>query len=545
MIEDGSIELDLMARTIPILSGQVCCEGLARTLLTAALACTEADSGAALLLAGRELFAEAGACFLREQADVLVSYPPDLEFRLPAPLREKVLSCQRTIITDYSYTTSALVNPKDAWQAPRYMALLCMPIINQGRTAGILYLESEVGSASFGKQRVTAVSALASLAASSFESLRFSEALRETHMWMDKGQKIGRMGSYRWNTRTRLSWGSRECYRIFDLNPETNPIPFDAIQDRIHPDDLPCLERALAQALSTRSYFRQGYRVVHSDGTTLDVLAEGQFDIGLSGDLEMEGIITDITGRKAAEQALADARAELARAARLASLGELAGSIIHEINQPLTAIKTSAEACLRWLAKSPIQAKEARASAVRVIEEGRRATAVVEGLKTLVRDERLQLSDVDINQAVREVLLITKSELDRSGITLRTDFDEDLPEIRADRVQFQQVVLNLVRNSIDAMAGVDGRTRYLTLASKIADKHAVVTVVDNGVGFDPAHEDRLFEALFTTKEEGLGLGLTICRKTIAAHGGHLWGRPNMEHGATFTFTLPLPSSRDR
>jgi C4-dicarboxylate-specific signal transduction histidine kinase len=242
-------------------------------------------------------------------------------------------------------------------------------------------------------------------------------------------------------------------------------VPFQAFRDRVHPDDLPALEQALAEAVSSKSPFRHEYRVVHKDGTTLHVVAVGEFDVGPTGDLELEGIITDITERKAAEQALMDARAELARAVRLASLGELAGSIIHEVNQPLTGIITSAEACARWLARDPVESGEARKSAIRVIEQGHRASKVVTGLRSLVRDAQLHFAEVEINENVEEILLLSKRDMERAGVTPKTDLDRSLPNVEADRVQLQQVVLNLVRNAIDAMAEVNGRARVLTISS--------------------------------------------------------------------------------
>jgi signal transduction histidine kinase len=380
---------------------------------------------------------------------------------------------------------------------------------------------------------------LASQAAVSFESVQLFEALRETNMWMVRGQQLGRMGSYRWNTRTLLSRASRECYRIFDISLDVNPVPFELFKARVHADDLPALERALAEAVGTKSPFSHEYRVVHEDGTTLQVIAVGQFDASPSGDVELEGIITDVTERKASEQALMDARVELARATRLASLGELAGSIIHEINQPLTAIIASAEACHRWLAREPAEAAEARKSARRVIEQSGRATKFVGGVRSLVRDEQLQFADVHISETIEEVLVLLKRELERAGVALKTDFDASMPNIEADRVQLQQVVLNLVRNAIEAMADVNGGARVLSVSSKVADGHASVSIADTGVGFDPASTEHLFAALYTTKGDGLGLGLSICRKIVNAHGGRLWAEKNTAHGATFSFILPL------
>jgi C4-dicarboxylate-specific signal transduction histidine kinase len=287
-----------------------------------------------------------------------------------------------------------------------------------------------------------------------------------------------------------------------------------------------------------------GLQVIHEDRTILHVVAIGQLDLALSRDFELEGIITDMTEQKATEQALTDAQAELARAARLASLGELAGSIIHEVSQPLTGMIASAESCLRWLARNPAQLDEARQSVMRIVEEGRRASSVIKGLRSLVREGQLQFADVQINGAIEEVLLLLQGELQCAAIGLRTNLDSSIYNIEADKVQLQQVVLNLVRNAIDAMVEVEGRVRMLTVISTLADGYATVAIADTGMGINPTISDRLFEALYTTKVGGLGLGLSICRKIIAAHGGRLWVEQNTRHGATFTFTVPVRQRND-
>jgi signal transduction histidine kinase len=537
-LENQTFELELIAKAFQAISKEISYGGLAKALLKAALGYSGAVRGAVLLSKGSELLAKADASFPRERAKVSALHPPVGEFQLPADLSERVVTCQETVVRHDSRKGSALIAPTEG-RTGSGITILCLPLIHQEQTIGVLYLESERKVEAFTPRCVSVMSMLASQAAVSFESAQLFEALRETNMWMVKGQQIGRMGSYRWNTRTLLSRASRECYRIFDINLDVNPIPFEVFRDRVHPDDFPALERALAEAVSTKSPFSHEYRVVHEDGTTLHVVAVGQFDLSPSGDVELEGIITDVTERKVAEQALTDARAELARTARLASLGELAGSIVHEVNQPLTGIITSAEACLRWLARDPADPGEARKSAMRVIEQGCRASNVVAGLRSLVREAQLRFTDVQINEAVEEVLLLSKRELERADVTLRTDFDTSLPMIRADRVQLQQVVLNLVRNAIDAMAAVNGRTRLLSVSSKVIDGHASVLIADTGVGIDRVSRERLFDALYTTKGEGLGLGLSICRKIISAHGGRLWVEKNTTHGVTFTFALPL------
>ncbi|WP_454619733.1 ATP-binding protein [Bradyrhizobium cenepequi] len=539
-LENETSEIQLIAKAFQAISKETSYEGLAKALLKAALGYSGAARGAVLLSEKAELLAKADASFPRERAKFFASQPSTSELQLPPDLSERVLTRQETVVRVDSWEGSALIDPAEC-RPDRNIAQLCLPLIHQERTIGVLYLESE-SKETFTARCISVISMLASQAAVSFESAQLFEALRETNMWMVKGQQIGRMGSYRWNTRTRLSRASRECYRIFDIDLDINPVPFEVFRSRVHPDDLPALGQALEKVLGTKSPFSHEYRVVHRDGTTLNVVAVGQLDLGPTGDIELEGIITDITERKAAEQALTDARNELGRAVRLASLGELAGSIVHEINQPLTGIITSAEACLRWLARESAEPGEACKSAMRIIEQGRRASDVVAGLRSLARDAQLRFTDVQINDAVEEILLLLSRDLERAGVTVRAALDRSAPTVEGDRVQLQQVVLNLVRNAIDAMASVTGRPRLLSLSSKVSDECVTVAIADTGVGIVSASKDRLFDALYTTKGDGLGLGLSICRKIIAVHGGRLWVEENTPNGATFTFIIPLRQS---
>jgi nitrogen-specific signal transduction histidine kinase len=533
-------EIELIAEALRTVSKENSYGGLARALLKAALGYSGADRGAVVLSEEGELVAKADASFPRERAKILVSSPPADEFSLPADLGERVLTRQELVLSTEGWNDSVVVGPNERQGQPR-IAFLCLPLIHQQRTIGLLYLEAQRQPEVFTPKTVATMSLLASQAAASFESAQLFEALRETNMWMLRGQRIGRMGSYRWNTRTLLSRASRECYRIFDIDLDINPVPFEVFKDRIHSDDFPALEQALSEAVSAKSPFAHEYRVVHRDGRTLDVVAVGEFDVGPSGDVELEGIITDVTERKTAEQTLTDARVELARATRLASLGELAGSIIHEVSQPLTGIIASAEACLRWLARDPVEIDSARRSATRIVEQAHGANAVVSGLRSLAREGKLRFTDFRIREAVEEVLLLLKRELERASIAVRTEFDASLPPVRADRVQLQQVVLNLARNAIDAMVGIAGGPRTLTITSRLVDGEVHVAFADTGVGINLAKRDRLFDALYTTKEGGLGIGLSICRKIVRAHAGRIWAE-SATCGATFTFAIPLRQS---
>ncbi|MGX9431405.1 MULTISPECIES: ATP-binding protein [Bradyrhizobium] len=530
------LDLELIAKAIQNISSETSYKGLAEALLREALSYCGIGRGAVLLSEMGKLLAKADADFPHDEAWIFVSQPPPRRCRLSAEIKERVIHLQEAVVKYVSADDAAFVEPTE--NSP-YITQLFLPLIRQGLTIGGLYLESGQDKGIFTDKCISVLSIFASQVAVSFEAARLFEALRETNMWMVEGQEIGRMGSYRYNPRTQLSRGSRECYRILDLDPALNPLPWRAFQDCVHPDDLPGVEQALANTINTASTYRFEYRVIHKDGSVHHVVAVGKFDRGPNGEMELNGIIADVTARKASERALADARNELTTVSRLASMGELAGSIIHEINQPLTRIVMSAEACLGWLERTPARQDDARKAMLRVIEQVYQASDVISGLRSLVRDAQLKFADIDINDAIEEVLELLKREFEIGNVALQTRFDRSLRNIRADRTQIQQVVLNLVRNAIEAMLDVNGRSRVLTISTTAEEDHALVRIIDTGTGVNPSMKNNLFAALNTTKEAGLGLGLSICYKIISAHSGRLWLAESTDSGATFAFTVPF------
>ena len=259
-----------------------------------------------------------------------------------------------------------------------------------------------------------------------------------------------------------------------------------------------------------------------------------------SSDLEFVGTVMDITERRHAEEALRNAQAELARVARLTTMGELVASIAHEINQPLAAVATNGDACLRWLNRDKPDLDEARDAASRVVRDAHRAGEVIRSLRALTKKSGPQLTRLDIHDAIEEVLALTRGELQRHGVVLHTDLAAGDRPVLGDRVQLQQVLLNLIMNGIQAMAAVTDRRRELTVSVARAEPDRVqVAVEDTGPGLDPAIAQRIFEPFFTTKSDGLGMGLSICRSIIEAHGGHLWASPRAPHGTAFHFTIPI------
>jgi PAS domain S-box-containing protein len=250
----------------------------------------------------------------------------------------------------------------------------------------------------------------------------------------------------------------------------------------------------------------------------------------------------DITERKIAEDALQKAQAELAHVTRVATLGEMTASISHEINQPLGAVVNNASACLRWLAAQNLE--EARRSAALVIADGHRAGEIVARIRALAKKAPARKDWFDVNETIREVIALARSEVQGNRVSLKTQLADDLPPILGDRIQFQQVLLNLIMNAIEAMRGIDGGPRELWVGSeRVESMDVLITVRDSGAGMDAQSLDRLFEAFYTTKPEGLGMGLAISRSIIEAHGGRLWATANAPHGAVFQFTLPTDGKR--
>ncbi len=259
--------------------------------------------------------------------------------------------------------------------------------------------------------------------------------------------------------------------------------------------------------------------------------------------VEFVGTVIDITERKRAAEALRDAQDALARANRATTLGMLGASIAHEVNQPLGAIAASAAACSRWLSAQPPNLDKAQSSLERIANDRRRASAVIDRLRALAKRQAPRKGRFDLNEVILEVLTLTDDELRRNEILVETSLDVDLPTVECDRIQIQQIILNLIINAIEAMSAVDDRHRQLAIGSAKEGANAVrVEVRDSGPGVDPRHADRLFEAFYTTKPEGMGMGLSICRAIIEAHGGRLWVSQNGSHGAAFCFSLPMESA---
>jgi PAS domain S-box-containing protein len=370
------------------------------------------------------------------------------------------------------------------------------------------------------------------------ELVRANESLHRSETYLTEAQRLSHTGSWAWNVSTGEVLWSRESYRVFGLAPEQTSLNVDLIKKLRHSEDRALAEQTLEGALRERRDFEFESRIVLPDGSIRHVRSVGRPVINDAGVLvEFVGAVMDVTEGKTREEALRKSQADLAHVTRVATLGEMSASIAHEVNQPLAAAVTSASACLRWLDAQKLE--EARWSASRVIAEVHRASEIIGRIRALTNKAPPQKDWLDVNETIHEVIELARSEIQRNNIVLEIQLSEQVPVILADRIQLQQVILNLVMNAVEAMNGVSIGPRELLIRSGTDESEQVmISVRDSGPGIDPESLEHLFEAFYTTKPHGLGMGLAISRSIIDAHGGRLWATANTPRGAVFQFTLP-------
>ena len=416
------------------------------------------------------------------------------------------------------------------WSTPIYA--------QEGRVLGTFAIFNRVPASPTQIQQdlIAQVTHIASIA---IERALSEAALKRSEAFLAEAQHLSRVGSFAWRVATNEITWSEQLYRIFEFDPQVT-VTLELIGTRVHPEDLTLLQDMIERASSVSSDFQYEHRLLMPDHSVkyLHMIAHGTQNE--DGELEYIGAVQDVTNRQLSEEALGKARSELAHVARVMSLGALTASIAHEVNQPLSGIITNANTCLRMLAADPPNVDGARETARRTIRDGDRAAAVITRLRALFSKKDATIESVDLNEATREVIALSLSELQRNRVILRSELADNLPPVAGDRVQLQQVILNLVRNASDAMSGVDDRQRQLLIRTEPDEGGQVrLSVQDAGVGFDPQVMDRLFDSFYTTKNDGMGIGLSVSRSIIASHDGRLWATLNEGPGATFSFSIPF------
>jgi PAS domain S-box-containing protein len=367
---------------------------------------------------------------------------------------------------------------------------------------------------------------------------RAEQELRRSEAKLIEAQRVSQTGSFVWNLTTGERVGSKEFFRILGFD-RPHSVTFEMVLERAHPEDRAGVEGVIDRAARSGRDLDYEHRLLMPDGSVKYVHVVAHPVRSPAGQLEYIGAVVDITATRQAEEKLHKAQAELAHVTRVTTLGELTASIAHEVNQPLAAAVANAEACLRWLDRETPDLVAARRSVEWVINDSCRASEVIRRVRTLARKSDTAKVPLDINDVVREAIGLVRRELSSQLVSLRTELAPSLPAILGDRVQLQQVIINLVMNGIEAMQPITDRQRELVIRSgQDETRHVHVSVTDCGVGISAEIANRLFNAFFTTKASGMGMGLSICRSIVEAHEGRLSASRNEGPGATFQFVLP-------
>jgi PAS domain S-box-containing protein len=537
-IEAPAEELDLgiVVKTSEALSGEIVLDKLIHTLMSIAVEHAGAARGLLLLPRDGEFRVEAEATTEADTVTVRVHSAAATSGLLPESILRYVVRTHESVIlgdasTDDQVATDPYIQRKNA------RSILCLPLVKQANLIGVLYLENDLAPHVFTAARIALLKLLASQAAISLENARLYTDLQRSEAYLVQGQELSRTGTWAFDLSTGAIEWSEQIFRMFGRDPGRK-VTLSDVLGYVHPDDRVDVESVIGRIRAGGGKSDYIFRIVREDGQML-------FLRNVSTPVYDDGVVTryfgtamDVTERKKAEEDVREAQATLAHVARVMTMGELASSIAHEVNQPLAAVVTSGNAAQRWLAAEPPNIDEAQECARRIVRDGKRAADVIARIRMLAQRSTPVKAPVDLNDTIEEVLAMINVETRQHQVAIRTELAAGLPQVLADRVQVQQVVLNLTMNALDAMKGITERRRELFIRSDVDPAGVCVAVQDTGIGLDPQSMERLFQAFYTTKASGMGMGLAISRTIIEAHGGRLWATSNHDGGATFQFTLP-------
>ena len=523
-------------------SGEIVIDRLIETLMRIAIEHAGAERGLLILLRGDAMQIEAKARTDENMVEVTVRQEAVTPAEIPESLLHTVIRMRQSVILDDASAENPF-SADDYIREKRARSVLCLPLVKQTKLIGVLYLENNLASHVFTPARISLLELLASQAAISLENARlYGELTMSEERWRNLFESVpvgvSMVGLRRRYVAANPAFQRMTGYSEAELRSLT-PV------DITHEDDRASTEAIIAAQMAGQPFVQhREKRYLRKDGGVIWAEVDA-FLAPVAGSAPLlAGVAVDITERKLAEESLRDARADLERMARLTTMGELTASIAHEINQPLAAIVTQSEAALRFLDRGEPDLDEVQDALSAIRQDGMRAGEVIRGLRALARKSGPQLTKLDIDDVIREVLALAGGELLRHDVVLRTELSVDDRPVMGDRVQLQQVLLNLTMNGVEAMKGVTERARELSISSTLAEPGSVlVAVEDTGTGVDPAVADRMFQPFFTTKSDGLGMGLAICRSIIEAHGGRLWVSPRAPHGAEVRFTIPLSAEQ--
>ncbi|MGO4330989.1 AAA family ATPase [Cupriavidus sp. 2TAF22] len=537
------LDLATVLKVSQAASGDIVLDKLIAMVMRTAIEQAGAECGLLILADGAEQRIAAQATTGGDAIDLQLRDEPVSAQMLPESILYHVLRTRESVVLDDAASEPSFAADPYIRQR-RARSILCMPMINQAKLTGALYLENNLTACAFSPTRIAVLKLVASQAASSLENARLYRDLAEREGKIRRLVDANIIGIIVWNAGGDIIEANDAFLRMVGYERE------DLVSGRVRwidltpPESRQDSEQALAQAVQTgrAQPFEKEY--IRKDGSRVPVI------VGLAtfADSRKEGVafVLDLTERKQAEERVReserryrDVQTELAHATRLATMGQLTASIAHEVNQPIAATVTNAQAALRWLSARPPDIDEVGQVLGRIIKDANRAADVLHRIRELVRKAPPRKEPVDINEAIREVIELTRGETAKSGASVRTQLSDGLPDIEGDRVALQQVLLNLIINALEAMREVSDGTRQLLISSGVAEPGCVlVTVRDSGPGFAPQSADHAFVPFYTTKPTGLGMGLSICRSIIDAHGGRLSVSANLPRGAIVQFTVP-------
>jgi len=376
-----------------------------------------------------------------------------------------------------------------------------------------------------------------------------TKELRRSEAYLEEAQKLSKTGSWaRVSSTGEIRYWSEECYRVLGFEPQDGLPRFETFLQHVHPDDQRRVLETAENAGREKVDYEVDYRIVHPGGDVRDIHTVGHPVLGPSGDVvEFVGTVMDVTERRQAEkerERLRQVQADLARINRATTMGELTASLAHEINQPIAAAVTDARTCLRWLAREQPDIGEARESAARMVKAVTRASDIISRLRQLFKKGAPQTSVVDVSEVIQEMVVLLRGEASRYSVSIQTELSANSPRVMADRVQLQQVLMNLMLNGIEAMHDTKSGGQLTIKSLNGEGGQLLVSVSDLGVGLPGEQADQIFNAFFSTKAQGTGMGLSISRSIIESHGGRLWATSNSERGATFNFTLPTAEAQE-
>ena len=530
------LDLATVIEVSQILSGEIVLENLIDRLMRAALEHAGAERGFLISAQSEELRIEAEATTRGEDVAVhLQERGISSPVALPESLIRYAMRTRETVIVDDASSQSPFsADPYIVRRRAR--SILCLPLINQGKIIGILYLENNLAPHVFTPDRVTVLKVLASQAAISLENTRLYRDLEDRERKIRHLVDANIIGIFVADLQGRVVDANDAFLRIIGYARE------DLVSGRVHWTELTPPEwrerdiGTLAELRETgtvqpfeKEYFRK-------DGSRVPVLIGGA--LFEKGGNEAVAFVLDLTERKRAEEVLRELESDFAHMNRVSMMGELAASLSHEITQPIASARNNARAAQNFLDLQPPELGEVREALASVVGDVDRAGDIIDRIREQMKKAPPRKERFDLNAALNEVIVLARGAFIRNGISLQTRLADGLLPVEGDRVQLQQVVLNLILNAVEAMGAVEAEARNLLISSEEAHTGVLVAMRDTGPGIDRAHLERVFEAFYTTKSSGVGMGLAICRSIIDAHGGWLWAEANEPRGAVFQFTLP-------